>query len=387
MTRQLSLSSLTDPLAGLSPREWDDLAGEHFYSSSAWSLYNARNSTDRTGAVAARLPDNELAAVPVAEGTSTQSGLFQWSDLLAGFGLPRIPPTGLMLGPRQGYQTHLLTSAGLDPVIAARLLVPEARRLQKDVPAPDGSACVAMYLTTAGARAVAATGVASLPVLLDVDAWLKVPADGWEAWLSALPYRRRVSIRREVRLFHEAGYEVSHGPLLAYLHSLGPLALATAAKYGARNGIDHYQGLLKAHVDGMGDAAQVAVCARRGEPPVGFCLYYISNDTLYLRWAGFDYERTCAAAEYFNLVYYAHIARAPLTGVRRIHAGIKATQAKALRGASLSPLWLVDLSEDSALLGAEAAIREHNRLRAQQVLGDPSTAPGVADKDEWEIFA
>jgi hypothetical protein len=379
-------SSLTDPLAGMSPGDWDDLAGEHFYSSSAWLRYNAQASTDRTGAVAVQLPDGASAAVPVAEVTGGLSELFRWSDLLAGFDLPRIPATGLMLGPRQGYQTHFLAPAGRDPVAAARALVSEVRRSHAEVSAPGASSCVAMYLTTAGARAAAAAGVTTTPVLLDVDAWLEIPADGWDGWLRTLPYRRQVAVRREVRLFEQAGYEVSHGPLSARLHTLGPLAHATASKYGGSSDVAFYEGLLRAHVEGMGDAARVAVCGRPGEPPVGFCLYYLWHDTMYLRWAGFDYERTCGAAEYFNLVYYTHIAAAPATGVRRIHAGIKATEAKALRGARLSPLWLLDLSENSALAGAETQIRRHNRERARRVLDDARTA-AAADRDDWETFA
>jgi hypothetical protein len=78
---------------------------------------------------------------------------------------------------------------------------------------------------------------------------------------------------------------------------------------------------------------------------------------------------------------------APETGVRRIHAGIKATEAKALRGARLHPLWMLDVTGDSELVRHESAVREHNRRAAAAVLTNPVTAAAVGDHEEWTAYA
>jgi len=103
--------------------------------------------------------------------------LFRWSDLLAGFSLPRISPAGLMLGRRQGCQMHLLTAAGMDSVIAARVLPAEFCASMRKCGHRKGLPVSPCTSTTADARAAVAAG-AALPVLLDLNAWLDLPAGG-----------------------------------------------------------------------------------------------------------------------------------------------------------------------------------------------------------------
>lgn len=382
----MTTSSLTDPLGGLTGEQWDDLAGAHFYSTSAWLTYCADNNSGRTGAALSVTDGSPTSAVPVSEITEVLSGAYGWNGLLEGFGLPQIAPTGLMLGILQGYQTHLLSAAHADPVAAAGVLTSEARRLRDSLPDPQDKACVAMYLTTADVLAAREAGVRSLPVLLDADAWIDLPDGGWDSWLETLPYRRRLSARREVRRFEEAGYQVTHRPLSECYQELAKLAKATQSKYGHAQDLDFYAGLLKAHVTGMGEAARVAVCAREDGDPVGFCVYYEWQGTVFLRWAGFDYTRTAEAAEYFNLVYYTQIMRSPQSGIQRLHAGTKATEAKALRGATIQPLWLLDLDNDGPLARSTTQIREHNHRLASTYLDDPRIAPAITDRDAWTVF-
>ena len=252
----------------------------------------------------------------------------------------------------------------------------------RELRAREDAACVAMYLTSEDVRALQAAGCASAPVLLDADAWLELPDGGWEGWLASLPSKRRREIRREARQFGDAGYTVRHLPLADCHERLGGLAAATMAKYGASATAEDWLRLLRMHVDGMGAAAQVSLCLRGGDP-LGFCLYYVWGDTLYLRWAGFDYERLAGAAEYFNLAFYSHVALAAEIGVCRIHAGVKAPAAKALRGAELRPLWLVDLTEDSVLTRHREAVRAHNRTAYERLLADPCTRAAVTAADGW----
>jgi predicted N-acyltransferase len=245
-----------------------------------------------------------------------------------------------------------------------------------------------MYVPTSDARALLAAGVDAQPVLLEADATFELPAGGWDAWLATLASKRRIGVKREVRRFEEAGYEVVRRPLSDCVEQIPPLAGSTQARYGADAPTDLWRRLLGLHIAAMGSAAQVALCMRPGDDhAVGFALYYVRGETLYLRWAGFDYDRLAGAAEYFNLLYYGHVALAPQIGVRRIHAGIKTTEAKALRGARLRPLWLVDIAEDSLLARDRAVVREHNAAVVERLRSDPRTRAATADDAEWTAFA
>jgi len=360
---------------------WDDLAGPHFYSTAAWLGFCQAHGGALQHVAVARRGDAAVAVVPFAELIEAPGLLYRWSDLLAERGLPSPSADGLLVGPRQGYQTHLLVAPGMDRRAAAAELVARLRERAA------GRACVAMYTTTRDALALRDAGVRAEPVLLEADASLELPSGGWDAWLGSLPARRRTNIAREVRAFEGAGYEVTHGPLADCFEQLPGLAGSTQAKYGHVAATAEHLESLRKHVDNMGSAARVAVCRRPGEEPVGFCLYYVHGDTIFLRWAGFDYDRLAGAAEYFNLVYYNQVRLAAELGATRIHAGIKATEAKALRGARLQPLWLVDLTEDSPLAAAGEAVRAHNaRAYEELVRGAPVTA-GLADNDDWQVFS
>jgi uncharacterized protein len=264
--------------------------------------------------------------------------------------------------------------------------VAEVRDLHRTLGGPARGSCVAMYLTTEDARAARDAGVSALPVLLEADAWMAVPPEGWGGCVEELPSKRRVNVRREVRAFEEAGYTVAQLPLADCYQELARLAACTLSKYGHSGSAADHLVTLRKHVDHMGDRARVAVCSRGGSDPVGFCVYYVCGDTIFLRWAGFDYQRLAGAAEYFNLVYYSQIRLAGALGARWLHAGIKATEAKALRGAQLRPLWLLDLTEASPLDGCADLVRAHNRRRYEELAGDGRTAAALTDPAAWRVF-
>ncbi|MGN9762033.1 hypothetical protein [Streptomyces sp. SD31] len=70
----------------------------------------------------------------------------------------------------------------------------------------------------------------------------------------------------------------------------------------------------------------------------GFCLYYHQGDTTWLRAVGIDPERPAPFA-YFALTNYAPIEDAYRHGSIALHAGMKAIEAKRLRGARVSGLY------------------------------------------------
>ncbi len=117
-----------------------------------------------------------------------------------------------------------------------------------------------------------------------------------------------------------------------------------AVKYGYPTRTPEFRVEFERYARMTGPAGRVALCHAPDGTLIGFCLYYVWGDAVYLRWASFDYDRLVGCEEYFNLVYYSQIRLAGELGVRWVHAGKKALEAKVLRGAELRPLWMLDLS-------------------------------------------
>lgn len=376
-----ALSGRLGPAVG--PDEWDRLANGHFYSTDAWLSFTGAEPGAVSGAVARYRSGRLAGAVPVAELTASPMPLYRWNDLLSSYDLPLLAPGGLLVGPRQGYQTHFLVSEDQQagPVVAD--LVEEVRGLHGG---RSDRACVAMYVTTRDALAVRAAGVPAEPVLLGADAWLQVPPGGWPEWLDSMRKNRRSKIRKEARRFRDTGYRIVHMPLSECYQQLTVAAAATLAKYGAAGRPADYLPALRRYVDGMGGAARVAVCSLPASDPLAFCIYFVWGDTVFLRWAGFDYRRLVGAAEYFNLLYYDQIERAAQRGLRWIHAGIKSAEAKARRGARLRPLWLVDLTDASPLARAADRVRQHNMRGYQHYVADTQTEAALVDRESWQAF-
>ena len=367
----MSAATAIAPPGGVSTAAWDRLAGPRLYSTARWLEFCAMHGGTEPGAAVAYAAGEPAAAVPYSALTASPTALYRWNDALAERGLPALRDGGLLVGPTQGYRAQLLGRGGTDALVA------ELRERAGD------GACVAMYATTEAALALREAGVAAPPVLLEADASLALPDGGWDGWLATLPSKRRISVRREVRAFREAGCSVVRLGLTECLEQLPPLAAATQAKYGSAAPASFWESLFRLHAAGMGERAQVALCLRDGGVPLGFCLYYVHGETLYLRWAGFDYGRLAGAAEYFNVTLYSQVMAAAGLGVRRIHIGIKSVEAKALRGAELRPLWLVDLASDSPLTRARGPVLRHNRAAYERLAADGRTRGALREEAAW----
>ncbi|ORT57375.1 GNAT family N-acetyltransferase [Streptomyces sp. CB03238] len=379
----------TDPLGGLTDAEWDGMADGRFYSSAFWLRLVALEAGAVSGGLHVALPGGGRAAVPVAatEPDGMSNPHLRWHDVLTQRGLPSPSAGGVLVAQRRGYLAHLLATPGVDRVDAAGALL-EAVRSLPDPVGPSGSkagpARVAMYLTTADVLALRAAGVRSMPVALTADAWLGIPPGGWEEWLETMgSSHRRRRVRSEVRKFEQAGYRVEHRVLRdAYTH-VGRLAARTEQRYGIEGNPDAYVEAFRKHAELAGDRAEVLLCSLGDETPVGCCLYVRDGDTVYLRAVGFDYERLRGAAEYFNLAYYLP-ARMP--GVRWLHAGIATPGGKALRGAELRPLWLLDLTSGSPLEGRENDVRAHNAAFLDRLTAESPAVTKALLEDEWKSF-
>lgn len=378
-----------DPLGGLDDADWEQMTEDRFYSSAFWLRLVALEPGAVSGGIHVNLSGGGRAAVPVAatgeDGVSNPH--LRWHHLLTERGLPSPSAAGVLVGQRRGYLAHILTTPGADRVEAAGVLL-EAMRSLPDPVGPAGArtgpARVAMFLTTPDVLALREAGVRALPVALAADAWLRVPPGGLDEWLESMgSAHRRRRVRSEIRRFGQAGYRVEHHVLRdAYTH-VGRLAARTEQRYGIDGSADAYVEAFRRHAELAGDRAEVLLCSYGDEPPVGCCLYVRDGDTVYLRAIGFDYERLRGAAEYFNLAYYIP-ARIP--GVRRLHAGIATPEGKALRGARLRPLWLLDLTAGSPLEGQDAQVLAHNAsFLSRMVESSPAVARAVGS-EEWTML-
>jgi hypothetical protein len=356
---------------------WDELAGRNFYSSANWLDFCATEHGAVVDAVVAA--GNGTAAevaVPFFSGGDLAGSPYDWNAQLASRSLPTLSAGGLLVGPREGYQTHLLPATPRPTPGAVTRLLTELRARAAE------EACVAMYINTEDVRLFRAAGVPAPAVLLECDAWLPVPDGGFDTWLAALSKKRRHYVRKEVAAFTSAGCRIQHLPLRECSTAIAPLAVSTESKYGWVSTTEEDLASFRNHERCLGDAAMVALCTL-DDIPLGFCLYYIWRDTIFVRWAGFDYPRLRNAYEYFNLLYYEQLRWAAEREIRWIHFGIKATKTKVLRGAIIHPLWLLDLAATSPLVDAERAVHDHNAAFLAELLADSAIASGIADRAEW----
>ncbi|MFH9349591.1 peptidogalycan biosysnthesis protein [Kitasatospora sp. NPDC017646] len=389
-------SPFADVLGGLPPTAWDALTGNRLYSSHDWLRFCATDigGTTATGGLHVPVGDGGTAAVAITAVEHEPNSFYQWQSHLSALGLPGAGEAGLLLGQRRGYQTHLLASPGVGRDRAAAALFDALGKLRLELagsellpstPEARPVPAFGLFLSTDDVLALRAAGAAGPPLLLAADAWIPVPDGGWDEWLRSLPSKRRIDmVRRDVKRFRDAGYRITRSTLGECYVEAAELLVGTQARYGHASDPAVLAESFRRQAAAMGDAAQVAFCGIEGEPPVGFCLYYAWGDTLYLRAAGFDYGRLKDACEYFNTVYYEPIRAAAEAGCRWVHAGIEAADAKALRGAELRPLWLLDLAEDSALAGRAGDIRAHNAAELKS-LAESSGA--VAKAVVAEAFA
>ncbi len=372
------MDCFADPLGGVADGPWDELAGDRFYSSAFWLRIVALEPGATSGAVHVELPGGGRAAVPVAaipDASGQENPHLRWPQLLTERGLPGPSGPGLLVGQRRGYLAHLLATPGADPVRAAAALLDAVRAL----PYPSQ---VALYLTTPDVLALREAGVRTAPVALAADALTEIPPGGWEDWVASGSKHQRSRMRSEMRRFAAAGYRVEHRFLPEAYAEVGRLAARTEQRYGIDADPDAYVEGFRRQAELAGARGEVLLCSVGDEPPVGCCFYYRDGDTVYVRAVGFDYERLRDAAEYFVLAGYLP---GQLPGVRWLHSGIGSPEAKALRMAQLRPLWLLDLSENSPLLGRDHDVLAHN---AAFRTGLAELSPVVADAltADWKPF-
>ncbi|MEW1655435.1 GNAT family N-acetyltransferase [Streptomyces sp. NPDC093707] len=372
---------------GIAPGSWDRLVGPHLYASADWLSFCHGDDPGRVGAVHIGSPDRPRAAVPVTAVRTMGNAFYQWHETLGGLGLPSPGPKGLMAGQHRGYHTELLHEPGMTHDEAAAGLLPELRRLAADpltreltgTPEPDPVPCLAMFVDGRTVAAFRRAGVTTPAVLLQLEAWIPVPEGGWDGYLRSLGHKRAATVRRDRRRFEAAGHRVERLTLEECCEEAGHLLACTEHRYGHPADAEVLAQSFEEQARAMRGRTEVFLARTADGRPLGFCLYYVWGDTLYLRAAGFDYEAVTGATEYFNLVYYLPLEVACERGVRRVHAGIEAAEAKALRGGRMRGLWLLDLSEHSVLEGMDEKVAARNADTLRTLMGSSNAVASALD--------
>lgn len=172
--------------------------------------------------------------------------------------------------------------------------------------------------------------------LLGAEGVLDLAGTGWAEYVAGLSKRRRVRLRKEVADYARAGMRtvVRCGPA-AINDEMVALQVAHRAKYGLPGSEDRVRRDFDAVREELGDACVVLGAERDGRL-VGFVLYLRTRDTLFARTAGFAPDvRGC----YLTLTYHETARWAVEHGIRRIHYGLAAYEAKVARGCQLRPRW------------------------------------------------
>lgn len=331
--------------------EWDAVAGScGFYLSRDWLRLVEADTSAEAEYLLGYDGEQLAAALPLYDVHAESLGLYRPGRLADG----RWTGHYLLAGSRRGFVNGFPVAQGLtheQRAEAFRALLPA---IGDRVKARGADGVLFLHLTTQAAEGLyqaAGAAASGLPLLTLVDASIVLPGDGLEDYVQAIPAQGRRKIRREIKVFGQAGYQVAEERLADCLAEAKSLVCNLQHRYGHMDDDEQWRSELDQMAALLGEQG-VVFSARRQGSLVGFALGYPFGDTLYMRRCGFDYEALSDAFEYFNLGYYLPLQYAYRHGLRRLHLGPTAYEAKIRRGAELAPMWTLALFGDPAGSGA-----------------------------------
>lgn len=165
------------------------------------------------------------------------------------------------------------------------------------------------------------------------DSDLTLPGDGFEAYLSQFPSRRRSKIRNDRKLVESSDFRIRRAELSEeILRRAAELESILFAKYGIEDWTPErsYRGLVGAR-DNLNNPFMMVAENPAGDM-IGFSFVAEFHDEWYAVRAGFDYEKQSGVPLYYELVYYTLIDMADAHDIKKIHYGMGSVEAKALRG-------------------------------------------------------
>ncbi|MFG2622796.1 GNAT family N-acetyltransferase [Streptomyces sp. NPDC048507] len=317
--------------------EWEHLARPAgLYLSHRWLAGEEEDPTATRAYALVRDPDGALlAAAPLHFVHDEPNDSYQPGTVLPPHLRPRV-----IAGARRGYHNTPLTAPGLAPGTRDACLT-RLRDAARGFARHHGTTHWWPYLTAAATARLAPLYPEPAHHLED-DALIPLPGTGIDDYVSSLPARRRVGVRRERREFAAAAVEVRRQVLADCYEDAAVLLAGHQQGHGHdRDGVDAMTALLKRQATAMGGAARV-VSAHDADRMTGFCLFYHYGTTTWIRAVALD-RRHPAPHAYFNLMYYLPIEDAYAHGATALHAGMTAMEAKRRRGAGTSGLYaLVD---------------------------------------------
>jgi predicted N-acyltransferase len=330
---------LANSLTEIDPAEWDSLASAGgFYLSHEWlRLVEADES-----ATAEYLLVNDgqriIAALPVYDVNNEPLPLYRPHHVADG----RWSGHYLLAGARRGFINGILVAPGLTVQQrdqAFRLLL---AAIGERVRACGADGALFLHMTTVAADELLSADhdgcAAKVPVLMSADSAIDIPGSTIDDYIATIPSQYRRKIRREMRVFEAAHYQTAEVRLEDCLAEAGALVCNLQHRYGHMDDDGVWQGELGKMAELLDERGVVFSCRHEGAL-AGFALGYPHGQTLYMRRCGFDYDRLRDAFEYFNLGYYLPLRYAYRQGLKRLHLGPTAYEAKVRRGAALAPLW------------------------------------------------
>lgn len=288
--------------------------------------------------------------LPLHESVKTGSRRYSAAHLFRD--LTQCPARPLLGGPASGYRTAFERELSGSSSIFRQL----------GAVASDAGQVVVVPFLPADALPTAADG----GVLLheEVECWMR-PASEPQALINSLPNDRRRDLSMKYDVFKESGLRVAALPLTpARCSQFGVLASLSAAKYGSKGdpaGLGEHLMQIARHI---GRDAQL-VAALDGEVLVGGVLMILHRRRLFVRFVGFDYERTAGTFAYFVLMFLAPtLLRNDLGDFDDVHLGVGALSTKLRYGARARPLstWIMD--PEGRLTQQEVSLANQFRIEA-----------------------
>lgn len=325
-------TEIVNSVHAVPPADWDRLARHaSVYLSHRWLAGEENDPTATASYALVRDDDGTLAAAaPLYLVHDEPNAYYEPPHLPPGTRKPRV-----IAGARRGYNNAPLTDPHLPEDLDAQCLA-LLRETARDHAGRHGTTHWWPYLTESATRRLAPLYGTPAHRVED-DATIPLPGAGFDDYLASLPSKRRVAIRHERAAFGAAGLDVRHERLADCYEDAGRLLAALQRSHGHGDDTAAMTSLLRRQADAMGEQARV-VATYEGSLMTGFCLYYHHGGTTWLRAVGLDPERPAPFA-YFALTYYAPIEAAYRHGATALHAGMKAIEAKRLRGARVSGLY------------------------------------------------
>jgi len=311
---------------------WDDLARHAaFYSGADWLGF-----VDRMSAI-----------------DSHYLGLYRQGRLVAAVSThverDRPGPPDPILGGYRGNRSSVL----LDPALPATARIEALAQAMAAALAAHPGALSWRWpdLNTADAKTVVQAarrlpGARARIALQTVESAIAVTGRDPESQAATLPSKgRRSQFRRERAKFDAAGLRIARVALTEYARPFGAMLANVQRKYGHAATDADKAAILALQARLLGRHGVTFACFH-GDRAIGFSQFYRWGPVLYLRVVGFDYDALRAAGEYAMLAFHAPLDLAQAEGLASLHLGLESHEAKARRGARLTPLWTVSVAPE-----------------------------------------